>query len=352
MKIAKLSWTIIACALLSFAHATDAAPDAGMQLPSAPAATTAAATIKRKYHPGHYIGLLRGSDSQGAMAASIKAGVGIKGFMKRYSWPQLEPTPGAYNFSEISSDLNWAAANGMRLIIMIEDKTFKAEIPTPPYLSKYVLRNRGGGYTTIRWAPAVTTAFKALIQALGARFDANASFEGLATQETAVGFSYTVLKNNGYTPEIYRDMYIDILTSASKSMPTSRIFWFMNFFPVNESYIGTVASAVAPLGVAMGGPDIMPENPHLLRKPYPYYTQFFGKMPLFGQVEGVCYDQLHMTSGYPTKYWTMPELFNFALKKLHVNYVFWMRITTPPSPGAYDWNDALRVIENNPVFTP
>jgi hypothetical protein len=312
--------------------------------------SASAGTATRKYHPGHYISMLRGSDSQGAMASSIQPGV--VGMLKRYSWPVLEPSPGVYDFSEISADLNWAAAHGMRLIVMIEDKTFTNEIPTPAWLSQYVLANRGGGYTTLRWVPAVAADFKALVVALGTKFDGNKNFEGLATQETAVGFPYKVLVAHGYTAEKYRDMYIDLLSSAAKAMPTSRVFWFMNFIPVKEEYVGTIASAVAPLGVAMGGPDIMPDNKHLLRKPYPYYTQFFGKMPLFGQVEGVCYDQLHMTSGYTTKYWTMPELFNFALKKLHVNYVFWTRITKPPVPDAYDLYDALPVIAQHPVFTP
>lgn len=343
MKTFLQIFSVIACSLLSFTHAASAIPDGGSAL-------TQPASVQRKNHPGHYITLLRASDSQGAMASSIQPGV--VGMLKHYSWPALEPSRGTYDFSEIASDLNWAAAHGMRLIVMVEDKTFREEIPTPAYLSQYVLHNHGGGYTTLRWKPPVAAAFKALIVALGARFDSNKNFEGLATQETAVGFPHKVLVANGYTAEAYRDMYIDQLTAASKAMPTSRVFWFMNFIPVKEQYVATIANAVAPLGVAMGGPDIMPENPHLLRKPYPYYTQFFGKMPLFAQVEGVCYYQLHMTSGYPTKYWTMPELFNFALKKLHVNYVFWTRITTPAKPDAYDWNDALPVIANSPVFKP
>jgi hypothetical protein len=304
----------------------------------------------RKYHPGHYIALLRGSDSQGAMVTAIQPGV--VGIMKRYSWPALEPTPGHYDLSAISADLNWAAAHGMHLVIMVEDKTFKEEIPTPAYLSKYVLHNHGGGYTTLRWVPAVASAFKSLVQAIGARFDANPWFEGLATQETALGFPYKVLVANGYTAEKYRDMYLELLTAAAKAMPNSRVFWFMNFIPVKEQYVATIASAVAPLGVAMGGPDIMPENKHLLRKPYPYYSQFFSKMPLFAQVEGVCYDQPHIAPGYSTKYWTMPELFNFGLTKLHVNYMFWMRITDPPVRDSYDWLDALPVIAQHPVFVP
>ena len=124
----------------------------------------------RKYHPGHYIAMLRGYDTQDIMAKSIKPGV--VGFMKRYRWPVLEPTPQHYQFAEIKSDLAWAAAHGMRMIIMVEDKTFVKELPTPPDLNAYALRNGGGGYTAVRWAPVVMARYNALISAIGKQFDA------------------------------------------------------------------------------------------------------------------------------------------------------------------------------------
>ena len=104
----------------------------------------------------------------------------------------------------------------MHLIVMVEDKTFTPEKPTPAYLDAYALRNRSGGYTAMRWSPQVLPRWKALVEALGKRFDSIASFEGLAMQETAPGLTYTVLKANGYTPELYRDAYIDFLTDASQ----------------------------------------------------------------------------------------------------------------------------------------
>jgi hypothetical protein len=240
----------------------------------------------------------------------------------------------------------------MHLIILVEDKTFVKELPTPPDLDAYTARNKGGGYTVIRWAPVIITRFNALISAIGKQFDSSPGLEGLATQETAPGFGYKVETSLGYTPEKYRDMYINLLTIASKTFPTSRIFWFMNFFPVKQNYIATVAAAVAPLGVFMGGPDVEPDNPKLENEAYPYYTQFESKMTLFAQVEGTCYDQLHMTSGYNTKYWTMLELFTFAKTKLHVHYMFWVHLPAPPVPGSYDWLDALPVIAANPEINP
>lgn len=275
---------------------------------------------------------------------------GVVGFMKRYTWRSLEPSLGVYDFSELQDDLNTAASQGMHLIAMIEDKTFTLERPTSAYLDAYTLRNRAGGYTVVRWSPYVVTRWKALVKAIGQRFDGNSAFEGIATQETALGFDDATLNANGYTPEKYRDSYIDILSDASVTLPTSRVFWFMNFFPRKQDYIGSVASAVASKGVVMGGPDVWPDSKSLQSVTYPFYDQFAGKMPLFGQVEPVCYSLPHMSGTYSTKYWTMPELFKYARDNLYVNYMFWVRVPKPNPSDAYTWLDAVPVIGNNPTF--
>ena len=302
----------------------------------------------RKFHVGHWIVMDRGAESQALMQDAIRPGV--VGIVKRYTWLSLEPTQGAYQFSTIASDLAWAAANGMRLIVMIEDKTFVLERPDPPYLDAYTPRNVAGGYTMARWSPTVVTRFNALIKALGAQFDKNNNFEGIATQETALQLDSQTLNAFGYTPEKYRDSYINTLTASTVSLPTSRVFWFMNFLVGNQAYIGSIASAVASTGVVMGGPDVRPDDQALQSRTYPFYTQFYGKMPLVGQVENSCYSEPHMTSGYQTKDWTMPELFAYARNNMHVNYMFWVRITKSSLPGAYTWADALPVIAAHPTF--
>lgn len=68
------------------------------------------------------------------------------------------------------------------------------------------------------------------------------------------------------------------------------------------------------------------------------------------QVEATNYSQLHLTKGYPTKYWTMQELFDFAFKNSHVNYMFWQHLPTPAAPDAYCWLDAPPIISANPTF--
>jgi hypothetical protein len=302
----------------------------------------------RKYHPGHYTIMVNNADTQNFMASALRPG--MVGIAKRYSWRSLEPAKGVYDFSEIKSDLAWAAANGTRLIAVIDYKTFVVEKAGPAYLDSLEIRNNMGGYTLELWSPVVVARYNALIKALGAEVDSNSNFEGLADQETALSLNTGTLKAYGYTPEKYRDALISMLTASTVSMPTSRVFWFMNFLAGNQSYIGTIAAAVAPLGVVMGGPDVWPDNESLETMTYPYYAQFAGKMPLFGQVEDINYNEPHMTKGYGTKDWTMLELYNFAITTMHVNYMIWMRVTQPVNSAAYDWYDALPVIAANRTF--
>jgi hypothetical protein len=302
----------------------------------------------RKYHPGHYTIVVNGVDAQAFMSSSLQPG--MMGIVRRYTWRSLEPTQGVYDFSVMKSDLAWAAAHGTHFVVVIEYKTTDGTKAGPAYLDSLEIRNQSGGYTLEMWSPTVVTRYNALVKALGVQFDSLANFDGLGNQETALSVDSGTLKALGYTPELYRDALISMLSSATVSLPTSRVFWYMNFLQGNQAYIGTIASAVAPLGVAMGGPDDWPDSQSLESKAYPYYSQFAGKMPLFIQVEGVNYAEPHMTKGYSTKDWTMLELYEFALTNLHVNYMFWMRIPSPANAAAYDWSDALPVIAAHPTL--
>jgi hypothetical protein len=304
----------------------------------------------RKFNVGHYTALMSYDDSHATMLKSIKPGT--VGFLKRYTWRELEPSLGNYNFSEIVSDLELVASQGMQLVAMIEDKSFKNTIPVPNYLagSKYLRPNRAGGYTIARWDPYVIKRFKALLKALGQRVDGHPNFEGVATMETAPSLDKEERLATGYTPAKYRDALITVLRDATRSLPTSRVFWFMNFLPGNNGYLDDVANAVKSYGVVLGGPDVAPDSAALVKHAYPLHDKYKGKMPMFGQVEPMVYRHLHEDTSAATKYWTMWELFRYARDKLHVNYMFWVRLTKANPPDSYDWFDALPVIANNPVF--
>ena len=154
----------------------------------------------RKFHPGHYSVILPVHNGQQKYMDDARR-PGMRGIMKRYPWRQLEPTQGNYNFSMIQSDLNWAQAYGMQLIIMIEDKSFTTVRPNPAYLDAVSPRNHQTGYTMLRWNPTVVARYKALVSAMGQRFDSHPNFEGIAQQESALGLDAATRQRFGYTPE-------------------------------------------------------------------------------------------------------------------------------------------------------
>lgn len=302
-----------------------------------------------KYHPGHYIAL---NDWDGPVQMIEAVKPGVRGLLKRYPWRDLEPTFGSYDFSQIQSDLALARDHGMQLVVMVEDKSFSLDVMmTPRYLwANHTLPYTAGGQVAKRWAPWVTERMAALTQAMGARFDRDPNFEGIAFQESAMGFTAAIQKQHGYTPERYRDALIAVLTATRKHFPTSQIFWFQNYLEGGQAYIGQIADAVESLGIALGGPDVLPDSWPLNFHSYPYYDQYKGKMTLFGSIQYDSYNHPHATSGYATKYWTMPEMFRFARDRLHVNYLFWTRKPKPAPADSYDWTHALPVIRNNPSF--
>jgi hypothetical protein len=279
---------------------------------------------------------------------------GITGVQLRYRWADLEPAEGRYDFSAVARDLATVSAAGLQLVVFIEDKSFKEAAPTPEYLqAKYTLPNRQNGFTAMRWDPYVNDKLKALVAGLGAQFDCHPHFEGVAFQETATSLEDAVMAANGYTPEKYRDAITDQLRSAAASLPRSRVFWYMNFLPGHQDYLGDIATAVIGTGVVMGGPDILPDNPALARRVYPLYDRFQGRLKLFNSMQHNSFrHRREKAAGGGSPYWSMEDLLVFARNKLHVDYVFWDYHNWRQPADSHDWSDARAVIERNPTVSP
>jgi hypothetical protein len=134
-------------ASLASVDASNRDPFAQPPLSSAPSdAFSEAKAVARqlKYHPGHYIAM-NDFDKQSDLI-TVASKPGVTGISKRYFWRDLEPTQGTYDFSAIDSDLQLLADHGMQLVVMVVDKSFDPDfIPTPDYLSKYLLPIEKGG---------------------------------------------------------------------------------------------------------------------------------------------------------------------------------------------------------------
>jgi hypothetical protein len=307
------------------------------------------AESERKFNPGHYVAVGRTPAAKGFRNAVSE---GVTGIQLRYRWADLEPAEGRYEFAAIGRDLATAAGLGVQLVVLIEDKSFKAEYPTPAYLrERHTLRNRNGGYTAVRWDPFVNDRLIQLVSRLGLQFDCHPHFEGVAFQESALSLDDTVLAAHDYSPEKYRDALTRLLRSAAASVPRSRVFWYMNFLPQKQQYIAEIARALAGTGVVMGGPDVLPDNPALTRRTYPFYEAFRTQLKLFGSMQHNSYRHRRSNAfGTDSSFWSMEELFLFARDRLHVDYVIWEYRTVRQPPGSRNWDDAREVIARHRRF--
>ena len=314
---------------------------------------------QRKSNTGNYIAFNKWSTKQ--EINNVLNLPGVQGIQIRYKWAVLEPTKGKYDFTSIQSDLEIAAKSGKQLVVFFLDKNFiKENDVLPPYLSGYTAKwgpSRRGAYgnTAVRWDPYVINRMKLILDEIAIRFDKHPNFEGIAIQETALGAPWTPksLEDYGYTPEIYRDALMQMLTNASKSFKKSSVFWYINFLPVKKQhYLRDVALTVAPLGaLRVGGPDVLPDGFALTSRVYPLYDDLVGKLPLFCAIQNDSYSHVHKDKEhYKTRYWTLQELVDFSKNRLHVNYLFWNHKKKSAHTDSYNFDDAIPVIANNPEY--
>lgn len=319
------------------------------------------------YTPGHYTAFevsRNGVDSTFSNANHP----GIVGVQLRYYWKDLEPTQGAYNFSAIIADLNNAQAVGKRVIVMLIDKTFNAQVATPDYLASYTSPSPSGaanGTSLQRWKTVPRDRMVALMQALAGAIKTHPALEAVALQESSIGISTANLFNLGYTKEAYRDAFKTVLSAACTAFPTKRVFWYMNFIAATptsttaagsggQAMIGEVIDHMLAAGYdnfSFGGPDILPRNAPLTSLTYPYYSTYAGRVRMFCSNQFDSYESV-ASAGPPVVYDTMGYMLDWAETNLRINYCLWNYNPTANPVGSNDYADALAAIAAKPVFGP
>ncbi len=326
-----------------------------------------AAAGQVKYHPGHYVALEANAKLDAFPYLNEPA---IRGFNIRYTWASLEPEENRYDFSAIRRDLGIAAKYGKQLVAFLTDKTFspKSPNPLPAYMQQHSMTNVNGGVTPKKWDMRLIEREIALARALAKEFDRHPNFEGIAWQESAPSVPLKELAAAGYTPELFRDCMIRLLRGSSEALPHAQVFWYQNFLPGKMEYLREIVQAVLPYRVVLGGPDILPFRTGL-RFSYGLYDEFRGKMKLSCSAQADSYrhhkddtdnSRKHVFHEgkkpiHPDGYVTMQQIFEFARDRLHLNYIFWSYITSRPKqypgdPPAFVFEDALKVIRQNPSF--
>ncbi len=347
-------------AVVALTNLLGALPACGNVDSTAPSAALAATTAQMpapavgpRRHPGHYVSLNR-TDALNVVAELRQPG--IRGFQRRHTWRVLEPVAGEYDFSLIRQDLAVAARHKLQYVVLIEDKTFTDEIPTPAYLAQApaTLKNRNRGYTAARWRPEVAGAFRNLVVALAQAFDEHPNFEGIGIQETALSLTDEALSSAGYSAGAYQDTLSALLLAGANAMDRGNVFWYMNFLPARQKGLADIIAetVIGHDNIIVGGPDVLPGKPALTRHTYPLYEQFSGQVTFFNsmQFDSYAHPRSHgsQAADQPTpvgqpRYWTLAELTEFARDELGVSYLFWNRKTWRKPADSYAFEDALPV---------
>lgn len=187
---------------------------------------------------GHWVQVLPAANPttfQNAIDSSTSV-VGIYDYTK---WKEIEPTEGNYATgpgSEIETRLDYVANAGKKMILCLSDRWYNpAETPLPAYLSDIEYSYSTGGNQGIqaaRWTQTWIDRYSALCNHICTVYKDHPAFEGLCSEETALG-TYPTTGPLTYSRTAYRDALVAMLdaTYASRLAARSWFWLFMNYLP-------------------------------------------------------------------------------------------------------------------------
>jgi hypothetical protein len=194
----------------------------------------------------------------------------FKGAQIMYSWKELEPKKGEYNFSIIKEDIAYLKKYKKKLFIQLQDVTFDKRYKAVP---NYLLTNayNGGavyqynddgepeGWVAKRWNKKVQERFAMLLSALGKEF--NNEIEGINLQETAIGVSNKT--DFSFTEASYIQGIKNNMLALKKAFPNTTTMVYANFIPgewlpfEDKGYLKSIYKYGEKIGVGLGTPDLM-----------------------------------------------------------------------------------------------
>ncbi|QIG81118.1 hypothetical protein [Stakelama tenebrarum] len=278
-----------------------------------------------------------GGDAAADHAALI-ARPDIEGAQIVYSWRQLEPREGEYDFSAIEADLATLDALDAVLFVQLQDRFFSAAARRLPDYLLTEPRYGGGlarqydnpgegepvghGWTAMQWNDALRARFQALIAALGERFDGR--LYGINLPETAFD-RVEGSDPQGFTCDAYFDAALDNMRALRAAFTKTQVVQYVNFWPCewnnDHRYMERVFVLAAAEGIGMGGPDIVPHRPGQMRNSYPFFHWHHDALPLVAMA--VQEPTLTYTNPQTGERFTREDFVAFARDYLGVDIIFW-----------------------------
>lgn len=264
------------------------------------------------------------------------------GAQLKYTWKELEPRKGEYEFGSIASDLKFLADHGKKLFIQVQDISFtKTGINVPPYIVEGTEYHGGialqydtddkdnirseDGRVARRWDKNVAGRFYELLFALGREFDGK--IEGINLPETSVGFGETgKLYPEGFTPEIYQQALLDQMGALKKAFPVSVALQYANFMPgewlpwEDKGYLESLYKFAAAHGVAMGGPDIKIYKRAQMNHSYKFLKAYSADIISGVAVQYGNYQEINPKTSKEVR---VEEIYAFGQEEAAADYIFW-----------------------------
>jgi len=163
-----------------------------------------------------------------------------------------------------------------------------------------------------------------LYKALGEAFDGKV--EGINTEETAADFGRGPLHPPGYSFQKYRDATIENILVLKKAFANTVVMIYANFMPGgfipggDSTLLRSVYETAWEKNIAVGGPDLLPYQPHQMNNSYQLVRESYQKVPCGMAVQDGTQTYIHPKTG---KLITTADIYSFAKEYLHVTYIFW-----------------------------
>ena len=254
-----------------------------------------------------------------------------------YSWKQLEPKKGIYNFSKIENDLRYLNKFHKKLFIQLQDRSFEPTVfNVPDYIREDPIYHGGvamqydfpgegipisAGWVARTWDPAVRERFHLLIEKLAAQFDGRIA--GINLPETAIDLDPNQLPTD-YSNDSYYHSVIINLAKLKHSFQQSIVMQYVNFFPGesnnNHPYMTKLFSFAIKNQIALGGPDVIPFRDSQMKNSYPFFHNSRGKLLIGMAIQEPDYTYRNPTTG---DYFKFLDFYHFSTKYLGTSLLFW-----------------------------
>lgn len=270
----------------------------------------------------------------------------FKGAQIMYSWRELEPEKGQYDFSRIKADYVYLKKYDKKLFIQLQDVTFYPKYKAvPDYLltdeydgGAILPYNEAGkpeGWVAKRWNEKVRERFALLLHALGQEFDGK--IEGINLQETAIVVNEKT--DSTFSEQKYMNGLTANMLALKKAFPISTTMIYANFVPGewlpwnDKGYLQSIYQYGEEIGVGLGAPDLMVTRKGQLNHPLAMmhegnYTVPIGIAIQDGNYVGKTGADLDYQDGQDkgdnSRKNIVPLLHQFAEDFLKVNYMFWV----------------------------